>query len=90
MLSNIHCGSVLLILMIVGQWPVLASLIDHFSFLSPSAGDCSIQTEILSQSAIKSKTTKLDFLCYKKSRVTLDLGVYHYGWRCEIVTAFFL
>ena len=60
---------VLLLLIIVGQRPTalavgagggcfdILSLVYHFSFLSPSLGDGAIKTQILSQRAVKPKTT---------------------------------
>ena len=66
---NFQCRGVLLIWMIVGQRPIVLavgagggcldifSLVYHFSLLSPSLGDGPIKTEILSQRAVKPKTT---------------------------------
>ena len=64
MLSKRQCRAVLLIWIIVGQGPItlavdasggclgIFSLVYLFSFLSPSLGDGSIWTEILSQRAV--------------------------------------
>ena len=66
---NVHCRGVLLIWIIVGQGSIalavdggrgcldIVSFIYHFSFLSLSLGDGPIWTEILSQRAVKPKTT---------------------------------
>ena len=68
-LECIHSRSVLLIWIIVGQGSIaravgagggclhIFSLVYLFSFVSLSLGDGPIQTEILSQRAIKPKTT---------------------------------
>ena len=71
--KNFQCRCVLLILpicIIVEQGPIalaegagggcldiLFSLVCYFSFLSPSLGDDPVSTEILSQRAVKPKTT---------------------------------
>ena len=66
---NFQRRGVLLIWLIVGQGPIalavgaggryldIFSLVCLFSFLSPSLGDGPIQTKILSQKAVKPKTT---------------------------------
>ena len=66
---NFQCRGVLLIWIRVEQGRTalamgagggcldIFTLVYHFSFLSPSLGDGPIQTEILSQRAVKPKTT---------------------------------
>ena len=68
--GNFQCRGILLMWVRVGQGPTalavgagwgcldIFSLVYHFSFLSPSLEDGPIQTEILSQRAVKPKTNK--------------------------------
>ena len=74
--------------MIVGQGPIalavgagggcldIFSLISLFSFLSPSLGDGPIETEILSQRAVKPKTTNQP-TNYSRNRDTLNHVKFH-------------